>query len=343
MELKEKVPPHDMDAEHEEVFQEVRGFDQAKEIRSVMEEAVQKIYRLTDAKQTIKIFSLSDIILESTRLIDEHYKNKSAVSGIETGLTQLDSMITGFHNSEMIIIGARPFMGNTALVLSMLQHIAIEKQIPAGFFSLEMSRNQIGQRLLSQVARVSGTRLRNGLLKLEDFKKIHNAASECYSAPLYIVDTPSMQLLDLFATARRMKARYDVRIIFIDCLGLITMGINDRMEIYTQQSLISKSLKELACELDIPIVVLCQFGLDAEEKDPDLAQMREFGLIDQNADVVMFIHNERPMLENDEEYTHIQKRIINVAKQRNGPNGDVPVLFISSYTKFEDISYETEK
>ena len=318
------------------------SFDQTKESRSILEEAEQKIFRLTDTNQTTRIQSLQDIVPESIRRIDERYKNKSAVSGVETGLTQLDSMTSGFQNSEMIIVGARPSMGKTALALSMLQHIAIENKIPAGFFSLEMSSDQIGQRLLSQVARVPGTRLRNGLLKMEDFKKLQDAASSCHASPLYIVDTPNMKLLDLRAMARRMKAKNDVKIIFIDYIGLITLDNEDKMEMYTQQSMISKSLKSLARELEIPIVVLCQVARAAEGEEPNLAQLRGSGSIEQDADVVMFIHGERQKQKEGEEYNPVQDRKLIVAKQRNGPIEDVPVLFISSYTKFENKSKESE-
>ncbi|MBQ3687331.1 MAG: DnaB-like helicase C-terminal domain-containing protein, partial [Treponema sp.] len=160
--------------------------------------------------------------------------------------------------------------------------------------------------------------------------------------PLYMVDTPNMKLLDLRAMARRMKVKNDVKIIFIDYIGLITLDNEDKMEMFTQQSLISKSLKSLARELEIPIVVLCQVARAAEGEEPNLAQLRGSGSIEQDADVVMFIHGERQKQKEGEEYNPVQDRKLIVAKQRNGPIGDVPVLFISSYTKFENKSKETE-
>ena len=280
---------------------------------------------------------MSDVVPQTIKLIDTRYKNKNTYSGIPSGITMLDSMTSGFQNSEMIIVGARPSMGKTALALSMMQHIAIDKKIPCGFFSLEMAADQIGQRLLSQVARIPGTKLRSGMLKTEDFQKLQDAASLCYDSPLYIVDTPNMKLLDLRAMARRMRANQKVEIIFIDYIGLITSE-NEDAPVYEQQSAISKSLKSLARELCIPIVVLRQVSRNAEGNEPNLAELRGSGSIEQDADVVMFIHGERNRQKDGEEYNPVQDRKLIVAKQRNGPIGDVDVLFISSYTKFENKS-----
>lgn len=313
------------------------SYDETKESRKVLEEAEQKIFKLTDSNQSTQVFSMSDVVPQTIKLIDTRYKNKNTYSGIPSGITQLDSMTSGFQNSEMIIVGARPSMGKTALALSMMQHIAIDKKIPCGFFSLEMAADQIGQRLLSQVARIPGTKLRSGMLKTEDFQKLQDAASLCYDSPLYIVDTPNMKLLDLRAMARRMRANQKVEIIFIDYIGLITSE-NEEAPVYEQQSAISKSLKSLARELCIPIVVLCQVSRNAEGNEPNLAELRGSGSIEQDADVVMFIHGERNRQKEGEEYNPVQDRKLIVAKQRNGPIGDVEVLFISSYTKFENKS-----
>ena len=198
------------------------SFDETKESRSILEEAEQKIFKLTDTNESSSIFNMRDIIPPTIELIDKRYKQKNSFSGIPSGITELDSMTSGFQDSEMIIVGARPSMGKTALALSMMQHIAIEKKIPCGFFSLEMSANQICQRLLSQISRIQSRKLRDGMLRLEDFTAIQNAAGLCYESPLYIVDTPNMKLLDLRTMARRMKALNDVKIIFIDYIGLIS-------------------------------------------------------------------------------------------------------------------------
>lgn len=315
------------------------SFDETKESRKILEEAEQKIFKLTDVNQASKVFSMRDVVPKTIKLIDYHYKNKDSCSGIPTGFTQLDSMTSGFQNSEMIIIGARPSMGKTAMALSMMQHIAIDKRIPCGFFSLEMSAEQIGQRILSQVARIPGTKLRSGMLKTEDFKKLQDAAGTCFEAPLYIVDTPNMKLLDLRAMARRMRVNQKVQIIFIDYIGLITSE-HEEAPVYEQQSAISKSLKSLARELEIPVVVLCQVARTAEGDEPNLAQLRGSGSIEQDADMVMFIHGDRKKQNEGEDFNPVMDRKLIVAKQRNGPIGDVELLFLSSYTKFENKSRE---
>ena len=315
------------------------SFDETKESRKILEEAEQKIFKVTDVNQASKVFSMRDVVPKTIKLIDFHYKNKDSCSGIPTGFTQLDSMTSGFQNSEMIIIGARPSMGKTAMALSMMQHIAIEKRIPCGFFSLEMSAEQIGQRILSQVARIPGTKLRSGMLKTEDFKKLQDAATICFDAPLHIVDTPNMKLLDLRAMARRMRVNQKVQIIFIDYIGLITSE-HEEAPVYEQQSAISKSLKSLARELEIPVVVLCQVARTAEGDEPNLAQLRGSGSIEQDADMVMFIHGDRKKQQEGEAFNPVMDRKLIVAKQRNGPIGDVELLFLSSYTKFENKSRE---
>ena len=311
------------------------SFDETHDSRGILEEAEQKIFKLTDINQSTQVYAMKDVIPRTIELIDKRNKNKNDLSGIPSGLTELDTMTSGFQDSEMTIIGARPSMGKTALALSMMQYIAIDKQIPCGFFSLEMSAEQIGQRLLSQVARIPGTKLRSGMLTFADFKKLQDAAGECFPAPLYIVDTPNMKLLDLRAMARRMKVNQNVRIIFIDYIGLITSE-NAEAPVYEQQSEISKSLKSLARELKIPIVVLCQVARDAEGNEPNLSQLRGSGSIEQDADMVMFIHGERKKQKEGEEYDPVQDRKLIIAKQRNGPIGELDVLFISSYTKFEN-------
>ncbi len=309
-------------------------FDQTKQSRMILEDVEQKVFRLTDLDQTSSFVDMQEVMGKTIAEIDTHYKQNGDYTGIPSGFDDLDTMTSGFQNGEMIIVGARPSMGKTALALSMMQNIAIRKDIPCGFFSLEMSATQIGQRLLSQVSGVPGSKRRSGLLKTSDFKALQDAAGLCYSAPLYICDTPNMKLLDLLAIARRMKVNKGVKIIFIDYIGLITSD-HDDVPVYEQQGAISKSLKSLARELDIPIVVLCQVQRDAEGNEPSLANLRGSGSIEQDADVVMFIHGERPHRKEGEPENPIWDRKLIVAKQRNGPIGDVDLLYISYCTRFE--------
>lgn len=316
------------------------AYNETRDSNSILDEAEKNIFALADMDQTSQVYSMLEIVPKTIERIEFSYNHNDTLTGITTGFVKLDSMTSGFQNSELIIIGARPSMGKTAMALTMMEHISVDAKIPCGFFSLEMSYEQIGQRLLSQEARIPGTKLRNGLLKVEDFKKLQDAAGRCYEAPLYIVDTPNMQLIELRAMARRMRTNHGVKIIFIDYIGLISTE-NPSAPVYEQVSEISKSLKSLARELNIPIVALCQVARDAEGSEPTLSQLRGSGSIEQDADVVMFIHRERKKQE-DGQIEPVQDAKLIVAKQRNGPIGDVELLFLSSYTRFENKVSESE-
>ena len=313
--------------------------DSTVESRSVLEDAQNKIFALADTDQNQGILTMQELVPATFELIEKHYHDKNAFTGIPSGFTKLDSMTSGFQPSELIIIGARPSMGKTALALSMAQYIAIQKKIPTGFFSLEMSYQQIGQRLLSQEARISAGKLRSGMLKMEDFGKLQEAAGRCYESPLYIVDTPNMKLLDLRAMARKMKQQFDIQIIFIDYLTLITSE-NTTIPRHEQIAEISRSLKSLARELNIPVVALSQVKRDVEGREPTLADLRESGSIEQDADVVMFIHRDRKEASDASDEPLDTKLIL--SKQRNGPIGSVEIIFIPYYTKFENKSERDE-
>ena len=317
------------------------SFDSTKDSRHLLEESEKKIFSLSYNNDTTKVHIMSDIVNDSISRIEKIKERNGELSGVPSGIVKLDTMTNGFQNSELIIIGARPSIGKTAFALSMMQTIAVEKNIPCGFFSLEMSYQSIGFRLLSQISRVQSSKFRSGYLSLAELQKLQDAAGRCYNSPLYIVDTPNMQLLDLRAMARRMKLNYGVKIIFIDYIGLISTD-NPRAPVYESQSEISKSLKALARELDIPIVALCQVARDAEGQEPNLAQLRGSGSIEQDADVVLFLHRDRKTME-DENGKHLpQDAKCIVAKQRNGPTGDLEMIYFPLITKFENKSREDE-
>ena len=310
--------------------------DDTKPSRSTLEETQNKLFTLTESDQSQNVISMAELISDTVTIIEKHFNNKNAYTGVPSGFTSLDSMTSGFQNSEMIIIGARPSMGKTALALSMIQHIAINNQIPTGFFSLEMSATQIGQRLLTQESRISGSKIRSGLLTNGDFQRLQTAAGRCYEAPLFVADTPNMKMLDLRAMARKMRQQYQVQIIFIDYIGLITSeNYNSNVPRHEQVSEISRSLKSLARELSIPIVALCQVSRDSEGKEPTLANLRDSGSIEQDADVVMFIHRERKSTDDNNENAAIDAKIL-LAKQRNGPIGNVDLIFLPKIAKFEN-------
>ncbi len=307
--------------------------DQSTESRAVLENAQKQIFELTDANQSATFKTPKDIIPRAIEAIEKLYHTRDAFTGVPSGLIELDQMTSGFQKSELIIIGARPSVGKTALALSMAAHTSIKEKIPTAFFSLEMSDMQLMQRLISSEAKIPSEKIRTGLLKLSDFQSIQDAAGLIYEAPLYIVDMPNMKLLDLRAMARRLRAQFNIEIIFVDYLTLITSE-NSLIPRHEQIAEISRSLKSLARELNIPVVALSQVKRDAEGKKPNLADLRESGSIEQDADVVMFLHRERVSSKDAGDKEQAIDTELIVAKQRNGPIGDVEILFLPRYTKF---------
>ena len=312
------------------------AFELNQDSKNLLDSAEKKIFAIAERNETTVIHDVKNIMIREIEIIDARYKSKNQFTGVPSGFSYLDSLTSGFQKSELIIIGARPSIGKTALALSMMQHIALERKIPCGFFSLEMPYESIGMRILSMEAHVDMSRIRSGLLKREDVMKIQDAAGRWFEAPLYTVDTPNMRLLDLRSMARRMVANHGVKIIFIDYIGLITTE-NTNAPVYEQISEVSKSLKALARELEIPIVALCQVARDAEGNEPNLAQLRGSGSIEQDADVVMFIHRNRLK---EEKAPPVQEAKIILAKQRNGPTGDVKISFVPAYSTFANTQKE---
>jgi replicative DNA helicase len=309
------------------------AFDESMEISHVIDDAERKIFDITDGQVSEGFKKARDIVNLAVTTIESYYKNQGNYTGIASGFPVLDDMTDGFQNSEFIIIGARPSIGKTALALTMTRNICLRHKVPTGFFSLEMADMQLMQRMISMETHISGGNLRKGLLKASDFHSIMDVASEIYDAPLYISDTPNMRLLDLKAQARRMKAQHDVKIVFIDYISIITPE-NNMMDRHLQVAEISRSLKALARELEIPVVALSQVSRDSEGKAPHLASIRESGAIEQDADVVMFLHRDRS---HDKEMADANQGIetqLILAKNRNGPVGTVDINFLPSYAEY---------
>lgn len=307
-------------------------FDESIPSRTVLEEAQKNIFELTDAGNSATFKSLAEVIMPAIDILEKMHKRRGEYTGIPSGLENLDSLTYGFQNSEFIIIGARPSVGKTALAMTMAAHIAIDKKIPTAFFSLEMSDMQLVQRLIAARAKINSNKMRSANLSPIDFTKIAETCGNLYESPFYLVDMPNMKLLDLRAMARRLcSPPYDVKIIFIDYLTLIT-GENALIPRHEQIAEISRSLKSLARELNIPVVALSQLTRDAEGKKPGLADIRESGSLEQDADVVMFLHRERQETSDDSGKTIPTELIL--AKQRNGPIGTVQLVFLPQYTTF---------
>jgi replicative DNA helicase len=307
-----------------------RAHDDSTEVPQIVEEAERKIFEISDRHQSGSYHAAKEVVSRTFDAIERLYHSKGSYTGVPSGFTELDNLTNGFQPSEFIVIGARPSVGKTALALTMAANIAIRQKTPVGLFTLEMSSMAIMQRLLAMEARIESQLLRSGMLKPSDFSRLTEACGRIYEAPLFINDSPDLKLLDLRAQARRMKSHQDVRIIFVDYITLINAENRDLAR-HEQIAEISRNLKSLARELAIPVVALSQVRRETEGKRPALADLRESGSIEQDADVVIFLHTEDMKSAEREVY---------IAKQRNGPIGDFKLAFLSRYTKFEPLARE---
>jgi replicative DNA helicase len=276
--------------------------------------------------------------------IETLQRGGQAITGVATGFKDLDELTAGFQPSDLIIVAARPSMGKTAFVLNIAQNAAIDHNVPVAFFSLEMSKESLVQRLLTSEGRVDAQRLRKGKLHDEEFVRLGRAAGLLSQAPIWIDDTPGISLLEMRSKARRLKMEYDVGLVVIDYLQLV-VGPNDSESRQQEISYISRTLKALARELRVPVVALSQLSRAPEQrtgenKRPQLSDLRESGAIEQDADLVMFIYRQE-MYEGptDKDGNSLEgKAEVIVGKQRNGPTGLVNLFFNKTYTRFENAS-----
>lgn len=318
-----------------------RCYEDSEDVVEVIDFAERSIFEISGDKVGPSFYPISQIISESIDTLEKRQGNKSLVTGVATGFKTLDTLTSGLQKSDLILIAARPGMGKTAFALNIARNAAIEANVPVSIFSLEMSKEQLAMRLLSSEARVNSTRIRGGFLTKEDWLQLNNAAGKLYEAPIYIDDAPSLTALELRAKARRMKIEKDIGILIIDYLQLMkTRGNAERRDLEISE--ISRSLKALAKELDIPVVALSQLNRKLEErsdKRPQLSDLRESGALEQDSDVVMFIYR-------DDEYNREENNPkkgtaeILLKKQRNGPTGTSTLTFLADCTCFENYSGE---
>lgn len=318
-----------------------RCFEDSDDVGDVIDFAERSIFEISGDKIKPSFHSISKIIGENIDILEKRQGNKSLVTGVPTGFKKIDTLTSGLQNSDLIIIAARPGMGKTAFALNIARNAAIEANIPVSIFSLEMSKEQLAMRLLSSEAKVNSTRIRGGFLTKEDWSQINEGAGKLYEAPIYIDDSPSITALEIRAKARRMKMEKDIGIIIIDYLQLMKVrGMAERRDLEISE--ISRSLKALAKELDIPVVALSQLNRKLEErsdKRPQLSDLRESGALEQDSDVVMFIYR-------DDEYNKDENNPkkgtaeILLKKQRNGPTGMSTLTFLADCTCFENYSGE---
>jgi replicative DNA helicase len=309
------------------------SFDESTAARLILEETQQKVFELGVDNQTVTYKDTKELVPKTIDMIDKLYHSKDAFTGIASGYDALDTLTSGFQKSELAIIGARPSVGKTAFALNIAANITLIHKKPAAFFSLEMSDMALMLRLISSEAMIESEKIRAGLLQPKDYHNLMRAAGRLFDAPLYFVDMPSMKLLDLRSQARRLRSQLKVEIIFIDYLTLISSE-NHYAPRHEQIAEISRSLKSLARELDIPIVALSQLRRDAEGKWPNLSDIRESGSIEQDADLVIFLHAERESDKKPGAESGDNKIEVIIAKQRNGPVGTLQLAFLRKFGKF---------
>jgi replicative DNA helicase len=320
------------------------AYDPTLETREALSRAEEKVFGILESRGSGDLSSISDVLHESLERIDARLDNKHACGGIETGLEDYDQLTGGLQNSELIILAARPSMGKTALAMNITEHVAVQLNVPVLFVSLEMSALELGDRLLCSVAEVNGHRLRNGTITSDERRKLVKCAGEISKAPLFIDDSPSRTMTEISANARRLKRRDGLGLIVIDYLQLIDPD-NSRDPRQEQVAKIARRLKGLARELTVPVLCLAQLNRQVEsskDNKPQLSHLRESGAIEQDADVVMFVHREEYYMSNEEDRERVRGQAdLLVRKQRNGPTGDVKLAWIHDFTRFRNFSHKT--
>ncbi len=317
------------------------AFNDTVSTGAMLEDAERKIFNITEKNHSTDYVAVKNLVSPAFDIISHRMGTKTECTGIPSGYTDLDSLTNGFQNSELIVIGARPSVGKTALALSMAANMAGKYKKRVGFFSLETDGMALMQRLLAGEARVNSHRIQSGFLTTNEFSKLGKAGDVLFKSPLFICDTPNMRLIDLRTEARKLKAKEKIEIIFIDYIGLISSENKD-LPRHEQVAEVSRSLKQLARELKIPVIVLAQVKREVESRKderPALSDLRESGSIEQDADLVLFLHRKKKKEGDEEQDTSAGKEVdVIIAKNRNGPIGEVKLMFLPAYTRFEPVS-----
>ncbi len=318
-------------------IQELASQD-AGDLELLLDEAERKVFLLAESKREGELRPVRDLMEHTLELLDNLTRSATGVTGLPTGYLDLDRQLTGFHRGELLVLAARPGLGKTALALNIANHVALKEQRAVGIFSLEMPADQLLMRLLASSARVDMKKLRGGRLTADDQKKFQEVAGALFHAPLYIDDSGTLSPFELRAKARRLKQRDErLGLLVVDYLQLMHLKgkvENRQLEV----SEISRSLKALAKELDVPVLALSQLNRKVEERKggrPLLSDLRESGAIEQDADVVMFIHRDDEDEDGGMAFRESSPVELIVAKQRNGPIGTIDLVFLSEFTRFE--------
>ncbi len=318
-------------------------YEEAGEVDEILESAESAIFEISQSKIHQSFHPLKSVLKDSIRKVEDLFAKKELITGVPTGFAGLDTMTAGFQPSDLIIIAGRPSMGKTALALNMAQHAAINHGIPVAIFSLEMSKDQLALRMLCSEARVNAQKVRTGFLSDSEWTRLISAADLLSQAKIFIDDTPAISVLEMRAKARRLKSEHGLGLVLVDYLQLMRgRGQSERRE--QEISEISRSLKAMAKELDVPVVALSQLNRKVEDrpnKRPQMADLRESGAIEQDADVIAFIYRDEVYNRSEDNPNKGIAEII-VGKQRNGPTGVVKLAFLAKYSSFANLSNEPE-
>ena len=313
------------------------GYGESEEVDAIMDQAEKKIFELMQKKNQKGYTPIKDILIETFAEIEKLYNQKGHITGVPTGFADLDQITSGLHNSDLILIAARPAMGKSAFALNIATNAAVRNGTPVAVFGLEMSKEQMVNRILCSEAMVDSQKVRTGKMEETDWVKLATALGPLSEAPIYIDDTPGISIMEIRAKCRKLKLDKNIGLVVIDYLQLIQgtgkKGANREQEI----SEISRSLKILAKELNVPVVALSQLSRAAEQRQdhrPMLSDLRESGAIEQDADIVMFLYRD-DYYNPDSEKKNIAEIII--SKHRNGSTGTVELLWLNNYTKFANI------
>lgn len=317
-----------------------RVYDYEGEVDSLLDEVERDVLRISESRAQGGIIPTRDLVGKAIGTIENFFSRKGALTGISTGFADLDKMTDGLHPAEMVVIAARPSMGKTSLAMNIVEHVAMEEKIPVGVFSLEMSAESLVLRMMCSLARVNLRSIRDGFMSESDFPKLTSAAGKMANSKLFIDDTAGLSILQLRARARRLWQQHGIKLFVIDYLQLLN-STGRRSQDNRQQEIadISSGIKALAKELRVPVIVLAQLNRELERdksRKPRMSDLRESGAIEQDADLVGLLY--KPSAGDDEEVVEEadgQPVNLLIAKQRNGPTGDVNLTFLKTYTRFE--------
>ena len=317
-----------------------RCYEDQDDIEALLDEAEQTIFEIARANNDQDFQPMRTIVTNAFKAVEKLFERKELITGVPSGYDEFDKKTAGLQPADLIIIAGRPSMGKTALAMNMAQNAAILHKVPVAVFSLEMSKEQLGIRMLCSVSRVNSQRIRTGFLKDQDWPKLTRAAGILQEAPIFIDDTAALSVLEMRAKARRLKTEANIGLVVVDYLQLMRgRSSTERRE--QEISEISRSLKAMAKELHIPVIALSQLNRSLESrpnKRPQLSDLRESGAIEQDADVICFIYRDEVYNKSEDNPNRGKAEVI-IGKQRNGPTGSIELAFIGEFTTFESLAH----